>query len=170
MGILAGTPTLTDQISLGVVILGALLTIATLARVLFVVPTKSENGNLRRRLGDCETELADKARRLSELGAEKDALQKTGASEKARADALAQQIERLPQYEDVIKLQSEAMEHVDRTAAARQEAFLSTVIRKLETHDEHVQSIHEKAEAKAKERHDAELRALERIAERLPTD
>lgn len=121
---------ITDQVSLGVLILTGIVTTFAVARLLFVVPTKIENANLRRQLGDSRAEVdtltgeAERRKaRMDELGAEKDAAQQAAASAEARASELAKRIASLPDWPAVQKFTMSLLEHVDEKAAERQNSL-----------------------------------------------
>lgn len=105
--------------------------------------------------------------RLQQLGAEKDSEAKASASKDATVAALRKQIDALPRYQDFMEYTTRTMEHVDASAQSRQAAFLEVVVDKLQTHDEHVQTIHDEARKEAVERHDETVKALREITQAL---
>lgn len=114
-----------------------------------------------------DREASQSAQRLNELGAEKDQALATAAACQATVDALKEQIERMPRYEDVIAFGTEQMRIVNDAASARQEKFVDVVVTELKQHDEHVEKIHQDGEKRAAERHEAQLKALDAIVKRL---
>jgi len=77
--------------------------------------------------------------RAAELGTEKDTLQQTVA--KLRAEN--HELERRPSYDDVVRLHTEGMEHLDREAAKRQQEFVQTVLGRFDEHNALVASHYE---------------------------
>ena len=153
----------TDTITLGAAIIAGVLGASAILRALWVAPTKVDNAklkmevdNLGRQLRECREEINDKARRLQELGGEKDQYQQAIAGLTAELET----VKRLPRYDDVVKLNQETLRHVDQAAAQRQQDFLQTVSRQLEKHDANVAEI----AAEQREISEAMLKALNKIA------
>lgn len=125
---------LTDTVNLGVVCLTAAIALGAIVRGLWVAPTKIENGNLRRQLGDAREEIASldeenlrKDRRLNDLGAEKDSAQSDKAAAEARAIELRERLEALPDWPAVQEFTLKLLEHVDEKAAERQNKIVENL-------------------------------------------
>ncbi len=129
-----------ERIDLVFGVLAALLAAGALARLLWSTPSRAENEALRRNIELLRGEAEDKARRLNELGAEKDHFQRANAAAESRADTLQQQLDSLPRYEDVIRLVSNSMQEGARL-----------IVGELEAHDERANLRHEDAIAVLRE-------------------
>ncbi len=168
-------------ITLGAAVITAILGLAFLYRLFIGVALRSTNDVLTKRIEALEGDVADKDRRLvdkarqleeckgrlTELGAEKDAALAKASARQATVETLNQQIQRMPKYEDVIAFGTEQLKAVNTAAAERQERFVAVVIDELKAHDEHVEKIHQQSEQRAGERHEAQIRTLDAIVERL---
>lgn len=128
--------TFTDTINLGAVILGAIIAVGTIVRILSTIPTRRENDSLKieneslsRQLRECRDEIVDKARRLSELGTEKDHLQQRLAAERAAAQELRDRLEAMPDWPAVREFTEALLEHVDQKAHERQTGIIEQFAR-----------------------------------------
>lgn len=87
------------------------------------------------------------------LGAEKDDTAKALAASQAEVATLREQLRHTPRYEDVVRLQREGLEHLDREAHKRQEEFVAMVVAQQEQHNLMVAEHYRKA-AEADRRHE----------------
>jgi len=164
----------TNTITLGAALLGAIAVIFALYRVFRGEQLRSTNDIQARTITALQVEnerLEDLVEKqdvgLKRLGAEKDHEAKASAAKDATIAALEKQIADLPKYQDFMNYTTKTMTHVDASAQQRQQEFLSVVIEKLSSHDEHVQRIHDEAQERAIERHAETVNALQEITSAL---
>jgi hypothetical protein len=150
----------TDTITLGAALIAFMVGLAALIRIALGIGLRSTNEILKARVEALEGDVEDRTRRLrdlshrlNELGAEKDAAMAGKAACEATVEALQEQIEHMPKYQDVIAFGTAQMDKVNEAAAKRQETFVEVVVTELKKHDEHVERIHQDSERRATERH-----------------
>lgn len=136
-----------DTITLGGAIIIAIATVFGLYRVALGVRMRNTNEIQGKLIVALETDadhkddvIARQEKRLNELGAEKDAALTAHAACESQITALQDQLSKVPAYAEFMEFGKSMMEHVDRAAAERQEAFTKTVVDELKAHDTRMQA------------------------------
>ena len=151
--------TFSDTITLGSILLGALIGIPALWVYFKGLRWKSEADMRSVTIGTLRESNESLIERARELGTEKDEYQQTIAALHAEVETLRAR----PDWDQVVQLFKSGLEHVDSSAAGRQEQIMKVIVSELKDHDQRVMVRYEEVEKRAQIRHDRQMVVIDEM-------